>query len=223
MIRAESGIKGLDEIIEGGFPFPSVILVAGEPGTGKTTFSMQSLFHGAKKGEGGMYFTAISEPVDQVHKFMSKYSFYDRKLVDDGMIKFMDVGEILVKEGPTKAFEMIVNIVRKENIKRAVIDPISPFSYVFDTRQSYRKFLHDFFVTLRALETLTILVAETPPQEVTKEEVSYMADGLILLHLQPSENPAIFKPGIQIRKMKGTEHSKDILRLGFTKDGMRLL
>ena len=47
--RIPAGIPGLDEAIEGGFPSPSVLLLVGEPGTGKTTFAMQSLFHGAKR------------------------------------------------------------------------------------------------------------------------------------------------------------------------------
>jgi circadian clock protein KaiC len=42
--RIESGIPGLDEMIEGGFPFPSVILVAGSAGSGKTTFAQRFLF-----------------------------------------------------------------------------------------------------------------------------------------------------------------------------------
>lgn len=222
MKRATTGIKGLDEVLEGGFPFPAVILIAGEPGTGKTTFVMQTLFHGAKKGEKGLYFTAISEPVDQIHKFMSNYSFYDEDLVKKGLLKFIDIGEILVKEGPEEALKMIINIARKEGAKRVVLDPIAPFAYVFESQQLYRRFLHEFFLVLKALETLTILVAEYPPSESTKEE-NYMADGVIFLHLQPTENPTVFKPGIQIRKMKGTDHTKDILRVGFTKDGMRLL
>ena len=53
LIRLTSGIPGLDDMIEGGFPFPSVILVAGPAGTGKTTFALKYLCEGAKKGEQG--------------------------------------------------------------------------------------------------------------------------------------------------------------------------
>jgi circadian clock protein KaiC len=41
MERAPSGIYGLDEVIEGGFPRGSLIIVTGNPGTGKTVFSAQ--------------------------------------------------------------------------------------------------------------------------------------------------------------------------------------
>ncbi len=222
MDRVTTGIRGFDEVLEGGFPSPAVILVVGEPGAGKTTMSMQTLFNGAKEGEKGLYITAISEPVDQVHRYMSNFSFYDRGLVDSGTLKFIDMGEVLMKKGPSGALDMIVNLVRKEGAGRVVVDPIAPFSYMFRDSYEYRKFLHEFFMTLKAMETLTILIAEFSPMDVTNPE-NYMADGVIFLYLQPTENPSVFKPGIQVRKMKGTEHTKDILRLGFTKDGMRIL
>lgn len=80
--RLESGIPGLDDMIAGGFPFPSMILVGGEPGTGKTTLVLQSLFNGARKGEKGIYFTAISEPTWVVQKFLSNFSFYSQEAID---------------------------------------------------------------------------------------------------------------------------------------------
>ena len=54
--RVPTGINSLDALIEGGFPRGSLILLAGNPGTGKTIFSMQFLFKGAEDyGESGIY------------------------------------------------------------------------------------------------------------------------------------------------------------------------
>jgi circadian clock protein KaiC len=220
--RASTGVKGLDERIGGGLPTPSVILVAGEPGTGKTTFCMQCLFRGAKLGEPGIYVTAISEPVDQIHKYMASYRFYDRRLVDEGLVKFLDISEVLMKRGARKALDMTINFIRRSDARRVVIDSITPFSYTFTEPQEYRRFLHEFFTVLKAMETLTLLVAEFSPEATTAPE-SYMADGVIYLYLQQGETPSTFKPGLQVRKLKGTEHPKDILRLGFTREGIRVL
>ena len=46
--RVPTGIDGLDPLIEGGFPKGSLVLLAGNPGTGKTIFSMQFLYRGVK-------------------------------------------------------------------------------------------------------------------------------------------------------------------------------
>jgi circadian clock protein KaiC len=222
MNQVSTGVKGLDEILGGGYPFPSVVLVAGEPGTGKTTLALQSLFNGAKKGEKGIYITGISEPVDQIQAMMANFSFYDSDIVKSGLVKFLDIGEVMFTDGPSTALDLVTNIVLKEDVKRMVIDPITPISYAFTDPKRYRKFLHDFFVTLKSLEVLTILVAEFSPELITQPE-SFMVDGVIFMYLQNIENPLVFKPSIQIRKMRGIEHTKDILRLGFTKDGLRIL
>ncbi len=221
--RASTGVKGLDERIGGGLPTPSVVLIAGEPGTGKTTLCMQCLFHGARLGEPGIYITAISEPVDQIHKYMASYTFYDRRLVDEGLIKFLDISEVLMKQGARRALDMVIAFIRRSDARRVVIDSITPFSYTFTQPQDYRRFLHEFFTVLKAMETLTLIVAEFSPEEALTSPESYMADGVIYLYLQQGETPSTFKPGLQVRKLKGTEHPKDILRLGFTRDGIRVL
>ena len=54
--RTPTGIKGFDELVEEGFPTDSLILMAGQPGAGKTTFSAQFLYEGATKhNEKGVY------------------------------------------------------------------------------------------------------------------------------------------------------------------------
>lgn len=54
--RESSGIDGLDEILYGGFYRGSIILVAGHPGAGKTTFAANFIYSGATKfNEPGVY------------------------------------------------------------------------------------------------------------------------------------------------------------------------
>lgn len=55
--RIKTGIDGLDNLIEGGFPEGSLILISGSPGTGKTIFGLQYLYQGAKINEHGIYVT----------------------------------------------------------------------------------------------------------------------------------------------------------------------
>jgi len=79
IIRIPSGIWGLDEMIEGGFPFPSVILVAGSAGTGKTTFAQKYLFEGAKHGERGLFITTLSEPTQWMLRYSARFGFIKRE------------------------------------------------------------------------------------------------------------------------------------------------
>src|SRR2546429_9809356 len=58
--RVPTGVPSLDKIIEGGLRRGDCIIVAGQPGTGKTTLGLQFLYHGATRcGENGVYASVI--------------------------------------------------------------------------------------------------------------------------------------------------------------------
>jgi circadian clock protein KaiC len=58
--RLRTGVAGLDDILNGGFPAQRVYLVQGDPGAGKTTLALQFLLEGARRGEGVLY-VSLSE------------------------------------------------------------------------------------------------------------------------------------------------------------------
>jgi len=64
--RVKSGIKGLDALIEGGFPRNSITLISGPPGTGKSLLCLQYLYYGAMHGEPGMYVTSEQSKEDLI-------------------------------------------------------------------------------------------------------------------------------------------------------------
>src|SRR5205809_2993622 len=58
--RVGTGVPGLDEMLEGGFPAGSLVTLAGRPGTGKTIFASQFLYQGARDAEEpGMYVSML--------------------------------------------------------------------------------------------------------------------------------------------------------------------
>src|SRR3989338_7547456 len=70
--RLKTGIIGFDQLIEGGLPQNSLVLLAGATGTGKSTFAMNFLMEGLKNGEPGVYITLedqVSETIKQMQQF----------------------------------------------------------------------------------------------------------------------------------------------------------
>jgi circadian clock protein KaiC len=218
--RIPTGIPGLDEAIQGGFPSPSVLLLLGEPGTGKTTFAMQSLFHGAKNGETVIYMTGVAEPVFMIKKFMSNFAFYDGSLIENSKIQFWDLGSSIQTMGTKKALDAITDIVRETNASRVIIDPL-PLAQLFSSMTDYRKYLYDFLTALRNLQVFTIIVGEKSDDDKNDLE-SYMVDAVVVLYLKTLDNPLSYKNLIRIRKMRGTNHTRDMMAVDITKDGMRV-
>jgi circadian clock protein KaiC len=63
--QISTGISGLDDVTSGGLPVDRLYLVHGDPGTGKTTLSLQFLLQGLKQGEKGLFIT-LSETRDEL-------------------------------------------------------------------------------------------------------------------------------------------------------------
>ena len=57
-----SGVPGFDEVLGGGIPEYSFNLIAGAPGTGKTTLAQQMLFTLATEARPALHFTVLGEP-----------------------------------------------------------------------------------------------------------------------------------------------------------------
>ncbi len=216
--REPSGIPGLDDLIEGGFPVPSTILVAGEPGTGKTTFSVQSLFDVARRGGIGIYLSAISEPPWVVQTFLSNFEFYDAELVDTNKIVFADLGSSLVYE-PENLMERLQHVVETYQPTRLVIDPITPIREILERKGlNDREFMHNLFAYLKTLSCTTIITAEQNYSTIPTSLEGYMVDGLIVMSYPEEEG--VRRKYLEVLKFRGTDHITGRQLLDITRDGL---
>ena len=60
--RLATRVPGLDAVLGGGLPEFSFNLIAGPPGSGKTTLAHQMMFSLASLERPAMYFTVLGEP-----------------------------------------------------------------------------------------------------------------------------------------------------------------
>src|SRR5476649_1815387 len=75
--KLPTGVRGLDEIMGGGIPEFSFNIIAGPPGSGKTTLAHQIVFANATVKKPALYFTVLGEPVIKMLRYQQQYSFFD--------------------------------------------------------------------------------------------------------------------------------------------------
>lgn len=219
--RISTGVKGLDELMEGGLIPGRVYLIVGPPGSGKTTLSFQFLIHGAKIGEKGLYVSLIDRP-DEVVQDIARYEPSIFAYIKSWKIMLYDLGAVLWKETtkvPTwrSVLSRIKDIAEDENVDRLVIDPLSAIEFSVSNPAEKRAELARFIRGLEGLNVTTYLVAEmTDLNKYTAEH--YLASGVIMLH-NFMYNYRMIR-AIQILKMRGTRHDTNLKKIEFTYNGI---
>lgn len=216
-----SYIPDLDNILEGGFNKPSVVLIAGTAGSGKTTLAAQSLFNAAKSGEETcLFISTLSEPPVLINSYMSRFSFYDPSLYETNKMNIFSISEALLKEGTEAVMDFINTKTAHLRPSRIVIDPLTVLG---DTLKSSEKrpltdyerrgFYFDLFTSMKMWNTLVILTGEFTLEELRKDIVGYLADGII--YLSEETVGMRVERNLRIIKMRGQKyisgkHSFDI-------------
>jgi len=218
--RISSGIPGLDEMIEGGFPFPSCVLVAGNSGCGKTTFCLQFLFEGLKNGQRGIYFTTLSEPTNWMLRFTSRFHFVKKDAIGSDILYF-DLGPYLKKKDEKEIrYERLNKMIESKIIEfmpqRIVIDPITAVGSFF--KEDYREFVFDLSQSLKNWQATTIFSGESSFEHPYPLEAAYISDGIIVL--QNLEHQEGRRRYLEVIKMRGTEHITGKHIMDISKEGI---
>lgn len=217
MARINSGIEGLDEMIEGGIPFPSTMLVAGGAGSGKTTFGLQFLSEGAAKGERGIYFATLSEPIQWLLRFTQDFEFMNKEYFGNEII-YKDLGGLLKRTKDFDKFmEVLEDAITEYMPQRIVIDPVT----VLTRRSGYREFLFDLSQVLKNWETTTVLTGEVAMGDPFPVEVSYVVDSVVLLSSVLGREGARQK-FLEVLKMRGTVHTTGAQMANITDRGLQV-
>jgi len=215
--RVKSGIEGLDEVIEGGFPKGSLILLAGEPGTGKTAFSMQFLVNGVELGEPSVY-VSFAEARDTLIENFSRHLGFDlAKLEADGKLKILDF-TAMRDEGASAILEAILAEVKALNAKRLVIDSFSAMAQAFKEPIDVRIVVHAILGRLvRGMNCTTVMVEEVPigRAEIGLGMEEFVADGVLRLRAGGLDE-RLFRD-LEIVKLRGTRIGER--KLAFTLEG----
>ncbi|MDG6220077.1 MAG: ATPase domain-containing protein [Candidatus Thermoplasmatota archaeon] len=213
MKTISTGIPGLDEILGGGFIKPSVVMVAGPAGSGKTTFAVQSLFNAVvEKGEKGLFMPTISEPVAMVNNFMSQYSFYDLSVFEKRNMLFCDMSTVAGTEWEDIVKEIRV-VMEKNSPSWVVIDPLTVLGYGMSDME-HRHFLNELFATIKGWNAMVLVTGEFTRERLVESPYSYMVDGIIYLGTDHVHCPGSRYVEIIKQRGKKTVPGRHFFRIG---------
>ena len=119
--KLPTGVPGLDVILGGGIPEFSFNLIAGEPGTGKTTLAQQVVFENASSECTALYFTVLGEPTVKMLRYQQQYTFFDPTEVGKS-IRFVNLSDEAIERGLGGVLERIVTEVEKSGASIVVVD-----------------------------------------------------------------------------------------------------
>ena len=160
--KVSSGVRELDEILEGGY-FPGyIVLIAGHPGAGKTTLAASFLYYGAKEhGEPGIY-VSFSENKEEFYRHMVKLGFDFEGLEKERKFMFIEAMTFASKEAIGGLVDVIANAISELDAKRIVLDTVTALMGVLSPAEA-RAFLQTTLVKIvKPLKITTYLIADLP-------------------------------------------------------------
>lgn len=217
--RVETGIPGLDKLIEGGLVRDSNNLVCGVSGTGKTIFGIQYLWNGLQRGENGVYLSLEQKP-EEILMDVSRFGWDFQKYLSAGKFKIMSH----IGDGIDATVETIVEAVKAVNAKRFVLDSLTIATMGWKERPEetfkLRKKAFDMLNTLKSLNITSLIISEIPRGEKGISRFGFeefISDSVILLDYLSVGGPS---RNLQILKMRRTDHGKKIYPFEITERGI---
>ena len=218
--RIHSGIRGFDDLVEGGFEKNSVNLVVGSSGGGKTIFAMQFLMEGIKEGESVLYIT-FEEKKEEFYRNMLEFGWNLDEAEKSGKFVFLEYHPEKVRSMLEEGGGAVESIVIKHKIKRIIIDSVTSFALLFKDELAKREAALSLFDIIRKWECTSILTLQEEPK--TKEDgdsnsLEFESDSIILIYFRRYKGKR--QRFIEVLKMRGTEHSREIFPFELGKNGI---
>src|SRR5476651_220703 len=164
-----TGVLGLDEILGGGLPEYSFNILAGSPGSGKTTLAHQIIFANATVERPALYFTVLGEPAIKMLRYQQQYSFFDMAKVNKS-VRFINLSESVLNNPLEMLLAEISREVEARNPGFVVIDSFRSVVRKMNERNLHeidiQSFIQRLSLLLTSWQATTFLVGEYSEDEM---------------------------------------------------------
>ena len=218
-----TGVRGLDEVLGGGIPEYSFNLIAGAPGTGKTTLSQQIMFALATPERPALHFTVVGEPALKMLRYQQRFTFYDKAKVGSS-VHYVNLSDETLDQGIEAVLESIIREVDHISPGVVVVDSFRTLmrSVGSGTKASKKlqRFLERLAIHLTSWQATTFLVGEHTDSDGAENAVFTVADGILWLSQNIERNSAVRK--LQAMKLRGQSPLPGLHTMRITRDGLQV-
>lgn len=227
-MKIPSGIEGLDEIMEGGFPEGRTVLICGGAGCGKSLMGIQFLAKGIlDHNEPGVMMSFEETTIDVIHNARS-IGIDIEKLISDKKLKIDHVRLERSEIEETGEYDLEGLFVRLNyaidsiGAKRVVLDTIEALFGGIDNETILRNEIRRLFQWLKQKGVTTLITGERGENSLTRQGLEeYVSDCVILLDFRVSDQIATRR--LRIIKYRGSMHGTNEYPFLIDNDGISVL
>lgn len=194
--RHQTGIPGLDFILDGGLLEAGVYIVQGPPGAGKTILANQACFHHATEGGRAVYITLLAESHSRMFGHLRRMAFFDESKIPE-FVYYVGAFSMLESEGLAGLLTLVRGIVTKKSAGLAIIDGLVSAHEAASSDREFKKFLHELQLLADLTRCTVVLLTNAERQSGFFPEHT-MVDGVLHLSDELSE----LRPLRHIRVLK---------------------
>ncbi len=224
MEKVRTGIDGLDEMLFGGIPRSSTVVVMGSFGTGKTTLGLQFLNQGLAEGEKGIYIS-LEEDRESILSDAEAHGWDMRSKLDAKQLEIVKLEPTDAKVTIQRIKSELPDFIKKFGASRIVVDSVSLLNLLFDNDHDRRTNLFNLSQMVKKTGATLLMTAEVKDDNPFASRdglIEYVADGVISLRYLEMQARNELMLSLRIIKMRRTEHSRKITPYSITNKGLEV-
>lgn len=219
--RIDVGIQGLDQMIHGGIPTRSLMVVMGSAGTGKTTFGLQFLKHGIENDQKAIYISLEESATDVEQAAVEKGWPFDEYIAND-QLAIVGLDPIEMASSLSSIGNDLPRLIDEFDAERLVLDSVSLLEMMYDDQSKRRTEVFDFTKSLKQAGVTTMLTSEASEMDPYTSKhgiIEYLTDGVFILQYVRSESKET-RLAVEIQKIRNANHSRVTKPYEITSEGI---